>query len=230
MLNKKGDLKNTATNWLGVVINVLLNLQNIVEAVGGNWGEINWATFGLGVVLNITMYLQGKDKDGKAKKYNLAGDRLPMILMLPFAIVLMACSTQTVVKYDAEPGQVYGIDQTTEIVDALYSSYAEIKHSEGDINVLDLAVKVIPKFINAFQDASLALEEIKELSDTEISALVSIGDKYNMSAQIKQVFKVILTIVQTNYVFRQKNQQAIFYDLRRELEQHFTVTKLKYAA
>ncbi|MEE9439771.1 MAG: hypothetical protein V3V14_12270 [Saprospiraceae bacterium] len=58
------DLKNTLTNILGFIIIIITTINAYLENLSG---DIDWMKLAVGIILAVGSYIQGKDKNIKAK-------------------------------------------------------------------------------------------------------------------------------------------------------------------
>ncbi|MBU1096845.1 MAG: hypothetical protein KKB34_10225 [Bacteroidetes bacterium] len=137
-----------------------------------------------------------------------------LILLLPLFFVRCSSGSSVVVQDKLPATEKYGIAETAEIVDALFLTYSKMQVDFKQVDVVALSISVVPQLIDAVKGAKNAVLEIKDLSDEEITLLTGIGNKYNTSAKIKQVFKVSLYLVQTYFVFYPGREEVTFYDYK----------------
>jgi hypothetical protein len=141
---------------------------------------------------------------------------IKVVLLLLMPMLFLRCSSGAAItpEQNLPVTEKYGIAETAQIVDALFLTYSKMQVDFKQVDVVALSLSIVPQLIDAVRGAKNAVQEIKDLSDAEIILLTGIGEKYNTSAKIKQVFKVSLYLVQTYFVFYPGREEVTFYDYK----------------
>ena len=153
--------------------------------------------------------------------------KLLFVIMIMALISFTGCSSRQIVITTTSGIETdsLGIKVTSQLVDAVFNSVSSLStDSLSFMGGVNLAIDIIPQLISSIKEYQTAVNEVSNLSDSEILALVSIGDSYDLgdnAAKIKQVFKVSLFAVQTYFVFyKSKNvtAEAFLNDYKTTLE------------
>lgn len=115
---------------------------------------------------------------------------------------------QKEINIPAQPVISIGVSETRDVAALFFKMYESyLKASEdGEVNFTDLQYLLGPAMllIPAFSGASNIVYELASLTDDQVKALLLIADEYelgNHAQRAKQVFKTLLTLAQTYFVF-----------------------------
>jgi|GEM_PF-1192081 len=112
------------------------------------------------------------------------------------------------------PVLTIGVSELRDAAALFFSGYeAYIKaSSDGSVNMSDLQylIPVAMAIVPAFSGATQIPSELKALTDDQIKTLLLVADDYQLGAhaqRAKQVFKTLLTLAQTYFVFEASGSQ-----------------------
>jgi hypothetical protein len=116
--------------------------------------------------------------------------------------------TARIVNVPDKPAVTIGVSETRDaaaLFFKMYESYIKAA-GDGEVNFTDLQYLVGPAMllIPAFSGAPQILNELASLSDDQLKTLLLVADEYELgehAQRAKQVFKTILTLAQTYFVF-----------------------------
>lgn len=113
-----------------------------------------------------------------------------------------------VVNVPAQPAVFIGVSETRDaaaLFFKMYESYLKAS-DDGAVNFTDLQYLLGPAMllIPAFSGANNIVYELAALTDDQVKSLLLLADEYELGShaqRAKQVFKTILTLAQTYFIF-----------------------------
>jgi hypothetical protein len=108
------------------------------------------------------------------------------------------------------PVPTIGVTELKDVAALYFSLYEAYLKASADntVNMSDIQYLLPPAMalVPAFSGATQIINELKSLTDDQIKVLLLVSDDYQLGAhaqRAKQVFKTILTLAQTYFVFDQ---------------------------